>query len=400
MRSTLLILGLLVFDSQSFSMSFKEAMSSIENHRKVEEMELKSQSTAEMANVKGSWGDPMLKIAAKNYPIDTLDPDQTPMTGVDLVLSQKIPLTSKYSDLELEFKHLAEAEHWKSENRVESLRSSLWSHLISIKKLSEELSILRDNLTWLENIIKVSQDLYSTGKQTQQALLELKIRKSELRSMEQSKEFEVSEVKETLKYIVGIRAEVDLSTVPWEILARSTPKIDNLEKSLESNVKSKDFALTAKSKSRIPDLTVSIGYTKRSDIDNNGDFVTLAATIPLPSSSKRYADFRKSLHDKRQSEIALADYRQEKESKVAKLKVTKERIKAELEILKSETIAFAENARQVTTKSYQLGDSSYVELLQSELKLQNLRMKEVASTARLRKANLTIKALLGEKLYE
>lgn len=400
MRSTLLIFGLLVFDSQSFSMSFKEAMSSIENHRKVEEMKLKSQSTAEMANVKGSWGDPMLKIAAKNYPIDTLDPDQTPMTGVDLVLSQKIPLTSKYNDLELEFKHLAEAEHWKSKNRVESLKSSLWSHLISIKKLSEELSILRDNLTWLENIIKVSQDLYSTGKQTQQAILELKIRKSELRSMVQSKEFEVSEVKETLKYIVGIRAEVDLSTVPWEILARSTPKIDNLEKLLESNVKSKDFALTAKSKSRIPDLTVSIGYTKRSDIDNNGDFVTLAATIPLPSSSKRYADFRKSLHDKRQSEIALADYRQEKESKVAKLKVTKERIKAELEILKSETIAFAENARQVTTKSYQLGDSSYVELLQSELKLQSLRMKEVASTARLRKANLTIKALLGEKLYE
>jgi outer membrane protein TolC len=322
------------------------------------------------------------------------------MTGVDLVLSQKIPLTSKYSDLELEFKHLAEAEHWKSKNRVESLKSSLWSHLISIKKLSEELSILRDNLTWLENIIKVSQDLYSTGKQTQQAILELKIRKSELKSMVQSKEFEVSEVKEMLKYLVGIPAEIDLSTVPWEILARSTPNIDNLEKSLESNVKSKDFALTAKSKSRVPDLTVSIGYTKRSDIDNNGDFVTLAATIPLPSSSKRYADFRKSLHDKRQSEIALADYRQEKESKVAKLKVTKERIKAELEILKSETIAFAENARQVTTKSYQLGDSSYVELLQSELKLQSLRMKEVASTARLRKANLTIKALLGEKLYE
>ncbi|SMF41013.1 TolC family protein [Pseudobacteriovorax antillogorgiicola] len=400
MRSTLLVFLLQVVASPAYSMTFKEAMSSIENHQKVAEMELKSRSTAEVANMKGSWGDPTLKVSAKNYPVDTLDPNQTPMTGVDFVLSQKVPLTSKYSDVELAFKNLSEAERWKSKSRLEGLRSALWSYLISIRKLSDEVRILRENLTWLENIIKVSQDLYSTGKQNQQAILELKIRKSELKSMVQSKDFEISEVKEMIKYIIGTPSEIDLSSVPWEILKRPTPQTDTAEKSLESNVRAKDFALTAKSKSRVPDLMVSFGYTKRSNVDENGDFVTLAATIPLPTSSVRHADFRKSLHEKRQSELALQDYRQEKGSKLAKLQLMKKRIETELEILRSETIAFADNARQVTTKSYQLGDSSYLELLQSELKLQNLRMKEVASTATLREVNLALKTSLGEELYE
>ena len=71
-----------------------------------------------------------------------------------------------------------------------------------------------------------------------------------------------------------------------------------------------------------------------------------------------------------------------------------------MKILSENTIKFADNSRKITSKSYSLGNASYVELLQSELKLQKLLIRRSLVASKLNKYKINLKYLVGEKLYE
>tara|TARA_Y100000741_G_scaffold117884_1_gene88469 strand:+ start:86 stop:301 length:216 start_codon:yes stop_codon:yes gene_type:complete len=71
-----------------------------------------------------------------------------------------------------------------------------------------------------------------------------------------------------------------------------------------------------------------------------------------------------------------------------------------LSILKEKTIKFARNSREITAKSYGLGNSTYVELLQSELKLQKILMNKVMLEAKRDIKRATLKYVKGEPLNE
>ncbi len=396
-----LLVSLFLCSQCLYGLSFSEAIDKLKSHNSVRILLSHGQSIHDQARMKGSWGDPVLKIAAKNYPIDTLDPSQTPMTGVEFMVSQNIPLTSKYSEQENQFIQLYQARKWQALQQIDILATTLWGQLITQRKLSEEIIILQENMKWISNIIRVSQNLYSTGKQSQQALLELTIRKSEIKSQLATKNFEIQEIQKSIGYLLGdLNNNIDLKTVPWSLLTKRSPANDKNEKVLQANLMAKEYGLSAKKHGRIPDITLSFGYTKRSDIDDNGDFVTITAALPIPSSDLKHYDYKSSIHERNQAQLTLEDYLKKREALLAKAKIADKKNQSELRILNSETISFAENSREVTTKSYQLGEANYIELLQSELKLQKLRTKKVTLVAKLNRTHLEIKALLGEKLYE
>ncbi|MFC2074449.1 hypothetical protein ACFLR3_04270, partial [Campylobacterota bacterium] len=63
------------------AITFEEALLTLKKHESVESALFKYKAGSEEAKLKSSWGDPKFKIAAKNFPVDTLSFDQTPMTG-------------------------------------------------------------------------------------------------------------------------------------------------------------------------------------------------------------------------------------------------------------------------------------------------------------------------------
>ena len=396
-----LFLCLIAFSPKVEAMSFQEAVALIQKHDSIRERSAKSDSLSEKAQMKGSWGDPTLKLAAKNYPVNTLDPNQSPMTGLDIIWSQKFPLSGRYTSQQEEMRKLAEAGYWQGEQQSQWLISQFWIQLVQMRLLQEERQILQENLDWIESMVKVSQNLYSTGKQSQQALLELKIRKSEIKSLLTTKEFEFKSILPYLSYLLGReQVSIDMQSVPWELLSRRTSAIDRRERGLQAQLAAQKEGLLARKSARIPDVTLSLGYTKRFDFDEQGDFVTLGASIPLPTSDVVYADIRSSVHEYKAAELALEDYQKKRQAELSPLRLQQQRIEAEWSILTDESISFAESSRSITTKSYQLGEASYVELLQAELKLQNLKMQKASLSAELAMTLIQIKSLLGESLYE
>ncbi len=395
-----LVVLFLISSVDASAITFEEAIKVLNKHESVDSVNFKSKALSEEAELKGSWGDPKFKIAAKNFPKDSFKDDQTPMTGIEFGISQKIALTTKYGNIEDAFKSLSNAYQFEADDKKETLTKAFWEILIIKRKVSEELEILKENNTWISKILKVSKRLYSTGKTSQQALLDIQIRKSEIESELNNKKYELSQIDDRLKYLIGT-SDVEETSIPWKSLKISSDQLkDNKELSLKEKLKAKDLALTASKQNYVPDLTVSLGYTKRSNIDGNGDFVGAAISFPLPFSGEKYSKHGQAVQEKYMAVKNFENYKRQKNRDISVLNKEIDKLLGELSILKEKTIKFARNSREITAKSYGLGNSTYVELLQSELKLQRILMHKVMLEAKRDIKRATLKYVKGESLNE
>ncbi|WP_127716817.1 TolC family protein [Halobacteriovorax sp. HLS] len=397
-----LVVTFLLIQSKSFGLSFEQAIKNIQEHEVVKGLEHLSDSLNSESRMKSSWGDPMLKVAAKNFPIDTLKNDQTPMTGVEFGFSQKIAMSNKYGNIRDSIENLARSTKFDAKDKVQELSRMFWETLINERKVKEELFILNENLAWNGKILSISKKLYVNGKVSQQSLLDIQIRKSEIERQISNKNFELEQISERISYLINDDPkELDRKSIPWSVLSRSGKKRkDYKELSLLGKVKAKDLGVKIAKQNFIPDLTFSVGYTKRANIDNNGDFIGAAITFPIPFSDQKYANRNKEVFEKYAVERKYNNYKRLKvrESNLLQKEISK--IEKELSILNTKTIVFATNSRAITSKSYGHGNATYVELLQSELQLQNILLYKVMLEAKkdIEKTNLMY--IQGEALNE
>lgn len=403
MKNKIIIILSITFLSINVSaMSFIEIVNNFNSHESIESMTRMALATEKGAEVESSWGDPMFKIAAKNFPVDSLDNDITPMTGMEIGVSQKIALTTKYSNIKDSLYSKSESIKFKAKNKKEALVKFLWEIVILKKKTLAEISIFKENLSWVNKILKVSKRLYANGKTSQQAILDIQIRKSEIESSLSNKKYEILQLEDKLLYLTRSESDqLDYSTIPWKVLTSKKENINDFkELALKEEVKSKEFNLSASKLNYVPDLTVAVSYTKRSNIDSNGDFVGATISFPLPFSGKKYASQSKAVEEKYSVVKSLEDYKRQKTKNSSILTRELKKLQAEIIILTNKTIKYANNSRIITSKSYGFGNSTYVELLQSELKLQRILLKKVMLVAKRDIKKITLKYILGESLYE
>jgi outer membrane protein TolC len=396
-----LILFILCQYSLVQAVSFDEAIKLIESHDQVESIKYRAKMIKAQGEVNSSWGDPMLKIAASNFPVDSLTDDETPMTGIEFGISQTIPLTTKYGNIEHSYNKLSDVEKFNALSVERQLKSELWKIAITKKKIIEETKIFKENASWLKNNIKTSKRLYSNGKISQEALLDLEIRKSEVDAQISNKIFDLKEIESNLIFLIGREDTLDISKTPWHLLKKKTNEnVDPTQQALESKLKSSEFLVRASKLNYVPDITIGASYRKRQDLDNNGDFVSASVSFPLPFSDKRYASNNSAVNDKYSAHKLLKNYKVKKSSTLRKIDFSISKIRAELEIINSKTIRYAENSRKVTSKAYALGEGTYVGLLQSELKLQNLMLRREEMKEKIALLRLENKLIRGEKLND
>lgn len=390
--------------TQTYSLSFSDAVKELKNHESVQAIKGSAKSVLESSKQKSSWGDPMFKLAAKNFPVETLDYNQTPMTGVEVGIAQKIALSNKYAKAGASLDAMAKATNFSALDYEQALIKSLWGNLISHRKIQSEVEILSENLAWINKILKVSKKLYSNGRITQQALLDIQIRKSEIESELSNKTFELKQNESVLFYLVGEKGKsFDYKSIPWSSLDKQSQNVvaDNRLKSLEQGKIAQDLSVEQADLSYIPDITVSLGYTFRSDeVDGNGDYIGAMITFPIPVSDDKSGGKGAAVANRYSAIKKLEDYKRKKNRDLSIVKNEINMLRAELSILTKKSVNFAKNSRSITSKSYGRGNSSYVELLQSELRLQKILLKKVMLEAKLTNSIVNYKYTLGESLYE
>ena len=397
------LLFLLFFSSSASTVTFTQAIKLIENHESVKMLINSSNVLNEEAKVKGAWSDLNFKVNAKNFPVKTFSFNESPMTGVELSLAQKFPLSKKLSNFEDAYKAKSSSKKLSSKQRQRSLKKILWQLSISKEKTNLDLLTFRKNLNWLKRMLKISKNLYSNGKIPQSALLDIQIRISEVETKTSNLKFELKEIDQKLSYILnGNELKLDLNTVPWKLLHyRDTlTKYDFEEKFHKKILESKDFAMRAQDSNRIPDLTFSFGYTFRSKSWKEGDFVSAFINLPIPTGSSSSASYKKAVYEKYEAKNILRNFEMNKKSNLGYLQQSINKLKEEIKILQSKTLQFARSLRKITSKSYGLGNSTYIELLDAEIKLLNILLRENKLNANLKTVHLERKFIAGGKLDE
>lgn len=361
--------------------TFGQAIKTIEKHPQLLTSEGRIELLREQGAQAGSWGDPKFGVAAKNFPKDDLRNDITPMTGVEYSISQTIALTNKYSKMENALRGEAKAAAMDGLYLKKAIHRELWALAIQKRSLEREIQIHKENKSWLKNMIDVSEGLYANGKVSQQAVLELQIRSSETDALISNKGHDLERNRAQLSYFLpGLPGELELNSVPWAVLDSDFSKKvapNEKELALSEMAKSSEIELDSRKLGYVPDMTVSLGYTKRSDkVDNVGDFVSAGVFFTLPLSGKQYAAADAARAKLRVAKESLNDYRLKRKAELSNLELQIQKAQKELSILQKGSLLYAKSARDIAAKSYALGNTGYLELLQAELKYQNLRLQE------------------------
>ena len=369
--------------------SFEKALAYIDKHATVMSLVDESNLARTRGLIDGSWGDPSFTAMAKNYPVK-LSGGTSMMTGIDFSLMHRVPLTNKYGNIKKALFHKSNYFKNKALDQKQLLIKELWETLVQKRQINEEFKIFKENLIWITNILKVSNKLYVNGTISSQAILDIQIRKSEIETSIANKEFEILKIADRLKYLTGSE-NIKEETIPWDILDKEQidkkGKPDYRGRAYLAQRKSKNLLLSAAKQEWLPDLKVAFVYTKRPD----EDFVGVSAGMNLPFLAHRKV--RKAFLAKSMIERKYNDYVNKRNLEIALAKKELSRIKKELDILSKKTIKFARDLREITSKSYSLGNSTYTELLQSELKLQQILLKKLMLEARSQFTKINIRYL-------
>lgn len=386
---------------KSVAYTFNKAIMNLNDHPKVQSVQKHVLALEQKGRQEGSWGDPIFKISARNLTgnqISNVMPEV--MQGIEFQISQKIAITPLYGTLKKSFAELAASQKHSAQNHKRQLIRDLWINLIITRKLNEEIAILTENLNWTLKNIAISKKLYANGHISQQVLLNVQIRKSEIEIDLEDRKTELEKQKDQLKYLVDLEGNLDFTSVPWNFLETKTqlknPQDFN-EKALEAKLKSNELRLKAAKLAYIPDLTFSFSYTRM--LRQKEGFISAGLALPLPLSRKKYASHSLAMFEKEKTIEELLEYKRLREYQKQKLTHDIDKQQSHLRIINQQAIAFAKNSRRITSQSYGFGRSSYQDLMQAELQLQRLLLKRSLIKAQLAKNQISYKYLVGDDLY-
>jgi len=124
--------------------------------------------------------DPMLGFAFSNYPVDTLQPDQTPMTGNELRISQNFPFPGKLAAKG----EVAEQQALWNKAAYEDARLQLARQVkdgyYRLYFQDRAIAVTEENLAILGSFVSLTKTRYEVGKGLQQDLLKAQVEQSKL----------------------------------------------------------------------------------------------------------------------------------------------------------------------------------------------------------------------------
>jgi outer membrane protein TolC len=141
---------------------------------------------------------------------------------------------------------------------------------------------------------------------------------------------------------------------------------------------------------------VDIAATGRTPMMNGQDALALSVGVQVPLwRGKQRAQAAEARSQRRQAEASLEALRQEVETRVRDLQHRIERQRRQLALLDDTLLPKAETALEATLSAYRTGQSDFLDLLDAERTLFQLRLDRASTHARLLKTQAELDRTLG-----
>lgn len=330
----------------------------------------------------GSLDDPRLSLALNNYPIDTFSWNETPMTGQVVKISQNLPFPGKLGtkaeiagQLSLWYRRAYE------ENRVQLVRQikEAWFNLYLVERMIEKTDA---SLAHFEDVIRVIENRYETGKGMQQEVLKAQVERSIL----MERRFNLLQQQKSAAAMLNRlrnRAPDETITVPSRLDLTEMPygQEELVETGLENRPRLKAYQAlknqyAAQKKlarlNTLPDFSVGAAYTLREENrqDNGVDFASLEFSLNIPIfREKRNEEIAEAMEGEKMAGRQLEDFLNRMRANIYDEYAKMEKNRTLTLLYRTGIIPQATQSLEASMSGYQVGKTGFTPLLDSVLTL-------------------------------
>lgn len=335
----------------------------------------------------GSLPDPMLKVALSNVPTDSWAMDRTPMSGTELMLTQKIPFPGKLGLKKNVARDLARKAESKWESARDFVVAELKHNYYQLYLLQKSIQVTQENKALLQDFAQIASTRYSVGKGIQQDVLKAQV--------EVSKMTDKLITLQEAKSVAQARINVLLNRSPQDPLGRPQDlvfrKMDLREKQLQDlaldsnpallgmafSVKASESSYRLARREYLPDFTLSVSYRMRDEVKMDPvrgvNFFSASAGINIPLYS-----WSKQKRKVQQKELELESARRTFDSRENTLKLGVSRLfyslvryQEEVQLYQTAILPQARQSLESARSAYQVDKVDFLTLLNNQVTLYN-----------------------------
>ena len=363
----------------------------------------------------GALDDPVFRFEASNLPLGSFDYTSTPMTGNQLVLSQKIPFPGTRSARERAARHASAAAEHTYQDREGFIVNGVKQAYFTLAFLDRAIATTRENEALLRDFVRIAQTKYSVGKGLQHDVLKaqvavsaLKDKRIRLKTMRRMAEARLNLVlNRPPQSPVGIPGEVVLTELPMSADQVGQTALANrpLLSAIDQTVQQWAATGGAARRQLWPNFNFSFGYRQRAfmpgDPVGGSDFLSFGVGINLPifrgrkqrqkiAEANANVRMAESQHEAAAQEVLYA-------AQTLQLEIQQHREEAEL--FKTAILPQARQSLESAMAGYQVDKVDFLTLLSNQVTLFNFEIDTYRHVTEHEKKLAELEAVVGKRLF-
>ena len=384
------------------------------------EVQERYKALLEVPSQVGALPDPMVSLNAMNFPTDSFDRDQEPMTQLQVGVIQVIPFPGKLGLKEEAAEYDAKAAgHSVDEVRlllVKNVKSKWWQ----LYYLDRALDTVKSNQALLQQFITVAQTKYETGKGLQQDVLLAQLELSRL--MDQEIQLKAIRRNQAIKLnILMDRPANDVIVLPDQVSKLMPALADEnalylhaessrpLLKKMETKIEAAQSRLDLAKRDYYPDFKLGVTYGDRTG-DNpppmggsRSDFfsVMVGVKVPLYSGRKQSKAVSQRSSELQMNRYALLDEKGLVMAAISSAVTDYQEAKQQFSLYGSGIVPQAQQTVQSMLAGYQVSEVDFLNLVRSQMTLFTYELQYWKALSDAKQALARLEAAVGEEsVYE
>lgn len=379
------------------------------------EMRARAEAMSAIPSQAGSLPDPMVSLNALNFPTDSFDRDQEPMTQLQIGVEQALPFPGKLGlqeraaafDAEAAVSNVAESRL----RLVHTVKRTWWQ----VFYLDRALETVSRNQDLLRQFVKIAQTKYKVGEGLQQEVLLAQVelsklldREIELRGLRRQQLARLNALLDR-----PVNSQIDLPNKRDDGLARILSEQQLLERAevsrplLEQRRQEVEAARTRHEyarRDRYPDFRLGAAYGLRDGENPNGstraDFATIRLGVSVPLYAGRKQD---KAVEQRSSELMAKKYALQDESGKVQAEIVAaladfQRASEQVQLFKTGIIPQARQSVASMIAGYQVNKVDFLNLVRAQITLYNHETQYWKSFSEANQALARLAAAVGEEV--
>jgi outer membrane protein, heavy metal efflux system len=247
----------------------------------------------------GSLNDPSLSVAFSNYPVNSFEGNEFPMSGKTIKLSQALPFPGKLAAQQETATQQALWYQGQFEDSKLQLTRQVKDAYYSLYYFNKAVAITENNIKLLDDFAILTEKYYEVGKGLQQDVLKAHMERSKLMDRLYSIKQNLDTAEEELKRLLNSPSSIPTLDFPdFEITPVDIP-LEQLQQSSETGrpmyAAFKALVKSYESRKKLarleykPDFKVGASYSFRESnlADDGTDFAGIEFSINLPFYRKK-----------------------------------------------------------------------------------------------------------------